>query len=119
MYTFICVYIHCLQYLMQLACSHPAGGFWDNPEPVKVNKAVTSTGRNPGKPNTQNPGSKPGAPAQNTNNNRASKKKVKDESDNVKKLFADSISPADSFTQWCKGSLHTMKVHASIDSKYK
>lgn len=35
----------------------------------------------------------------------------------VKKLFTENVSQADNFTQWCKSSLNTMKVHASIDSE--
>lgn len=96
----------------------PTGGFWDNPEPVKVSKPTTS--RTPTKPSSHNLTNRGGVPAsQNANtNNRVNKKKAKDESDTVKKLFTDSMSPADNFTQWCKSSLNTMKVHASIDSKY-
>lgn len=101
-------------------------GFWENPEQSKTNKP--GSGRTPTKPSTattsahhhhnhqtsNKPGSHPSNPAA---NNRVNKKKGKDESETVKKLFTDTMSPADTFTQWCKTSLNTMKVHASIDSK--
>lgn len=90
--------------------STSAGGFWDNPEPAKSNKSAPASGRTPTKPT--NAGNKGGSG--NQNNNRG-KKKGKDESDAVKKLFADNMSPADDFTRWCKGALNTLKVHASID----
>lgn len=93
-----------------------SGGFWDNPEPTKPKPA---SGRTPTKPNNQNHSKSGAASAQHNNANaRVNKKKGKDESDMVKKLFTENVSQADNFTQWCKSSLNTMKVHASIDSKY-
>ena len=113
------------------------GGFWDNPEPTKPKPAGGRTPTKPNNPNqnqNQNQNQNP-VPAQSQNHNRGggaggaggaqpnttstrvSKKKTKDESDMVKKLFTENVSQADNFTQWCKSSLNTMKVHASIDSK--
>ncbi|KAG0730021.1 hypothetical protein GWK47_029138 [Chionoecetes opilio] len=105
--------------------SSSAGGFWDNPEPSKPNKPASA--RTPTKPNNQQNHSRGGgggaaqaAAVQHTNaTTKVSKKKGKDENDMVKKLFTENVSQADNFTQWCKSSLNTMKVHASIDSKLR
>lgn len=104
-----------------------SGGFWESPDAVKFgsgkgqsNTATSAGVRSPPKANTaiQSSTAKSVAGVQAVNSNKVNKKKIKDENESVKKLFANSISPADNFSQWCKSSLNSMKVHASIDSKY-
>lgn len=98
------------------------GGFWDNPETVKNTTKTATNAQQPVNVKNASNAAKSNKNTNNSNNsnsnNRNNKKKSKDDNETVKKLFSENCNPADTFSTWCRSSLQTMKVQASIDSKY-